>query len=164
MGYRSVVAIELIGYAQEVAVVLKTYAMGETEDDIAKSNHILDDKFPPRLTVIEFEADDKPALHLIWEFEDTKWYEESIRAIDRLSDVVDNMYDSKDFRVGLYFTRTGEEVSDVEEWTIGADDWGKAMFPYSSINCYLPDSRTSKARRAKTNQFMEELCTLSFSS
>lgn len=55
MGYRSVVAIELIGYAQEVAVVLKTYAMGETEEDIAKSNHILDDKFPPRLTVIEFE-------------------------------------------------------------------------------------------------------------
>jgi hypothetical protein len=158
MGYRSAVAVELMGSKQDVSLVLKTYAMSETAEQIHETNHILETKpHAPRLTKIDFNDE----VHLIWEFEDTKWYRESDDAFGRLIDIVETYTDEPhNLSIALYFTRTGEEPADIEENSWGnTSDWSKAMFPYSGINCFLQPDQESKAVRLELNQLMEELCT-----
>ena len=163
MGYRSAVAIELMGAKQDVALVLKTYAMAETAEQIHETNHILStEPHAPWLTKIDLNDE----IHLIWEFEDTKWYRESEDAFGRLIDIVETYTDEPhNLSIALYFTRTGEEAADIEENSWGnTADWSKAMFPYSGINCFLRADQESKEVRIELNQLMEELCTQPTSS
>lgn len=128
MGYRSNVCIELVGRPEDVAVVLNTYKLSESPQDIEASNHILETtKWKPEFYAHETEN----RVSLLWSFEDVKWYIESQNAYDRLADIVDEM----NLDVALFIVRTGEDSTDIEQHSAGmTDDYEASVYAYSGIN------------------------------
>lgn len=128
MGYRSNVAIEIQGKKDSVHLLLKTYAMSETPEQIEAAHHILGPTAsfydPPqktydcytllhRETVINHT---ETYLTLVFEFEDVKWYTESQTAFERLLDVADNLRAADGgIEIGIFFRRVGEDTTDMEQ-------------------------------------------------
>jgi hypothetical protein len=129
MGYRSQVVVEIHGKQDSVHLLLKTYAMSETPEQIESANHILGPRYtypnPPN-AAINHDAYDlyytewdvnktEKYMALAYAFDDVKWYSESQGAFNRLLDVADNLRAADDnVEVAIFFTRVGEDPDDVE--------------------------------------------------
>ena len=126
MGYRSQVTIEIQGKKDSVHLLLKTYAMGETPEQIESANHILGPsiRYPnqadahPCYDLLHHEwvvNQTEPYLALIFSFDDVKWYTESQQAFERLLDVADNLRAAdNNIEIAIFFNRVGEDMADVE--------------------------------------------------
>jgi hypothetical protein len=138
VGYRSNVIIELVGKTEDVMVVLNTYKMTETPQDIVAANHILETGvYKPEFYVHEREED----IRMVWSFDDVKWYTESANAYNRLAELVDEMTAGEaKLDVALYLTRTGEDATDIESNATGyaTNEHHSVAYAYSGINLDLP--------------------------
>lgn len=131
MGYRSQVSIEIQGKKDSVHLLLKTYAMGETPEQIEGANHILGptsmhyedatmakQRLYPCYDLLHHEWEvnhTESYLALIFLFDDVKWYTESQTAFERLLDVADNLRAADDkIEIAIFFNRVGEDTADVE--------------------------------------------------
>ena len=130
MGYRSQVVVEIHGKQDSVHLLLKTYAMSETPEQIEAANHILGPKYtyPHNPGDVRLSHDAYDLYHtewsvnkterymaLVYAFDDVKWYSESQEAFNRLLDVADNLRAADDkVEVAIFFTRVGEDSDDIE--------------------------------------------------
>lgn len=137
VGYRSNVIIEMVGKTEDVMVVLNTYKMTETPQDIVAANHILETGvYKPEFMVHETDEH----IRMVWSFDDVKWYTESANAYDRLAELVDEMTAGETkLDVALYLTRTGEDANDIENGCAGnRDEHDSVAYAYSGINLDMP--------------------------
>ena len=127
MGYRSQVVIELKGKTEDVMVILNTYKLSESPQDIEAANHILETgQWKPDF----FVEQTAEHLDMTWCFDDVKWYEESEQAFERLANIVDEM----NLDVALYLTRVGEDEGDIETKHVGAThEYDKDAYITTSI-------------------------------
>lgn len=137
VGYRSNVIIELVGKTDDVMVVLNTYKMSETPQDIEAANHILETGvYKPEFMVQEGGEH----IRMVWRFDDVKWYTESANAYNRLAELVDEMASGEtELDVALFLTRTGEDATDIELSRIGnLTEHDSIAYVYSGINLDMP--------------------------
>lgn len=127
MGYRSQVVIELKGKTEDVMVILNTYKLSESPEQILAANHILaTDEYRPDF----FVGQGLEHLDMAWVFDDVKWYTESMQAFERLANIVDEM----NLEVALYLTRVGEDEGDIETQQAGnVDEYTKDAYTTTSI-------------------------------
>ena len=124
MGYRSQVVVEIHGKQDSVHLLLKTYAMSETPEQIEAANHILGPvvNYGSHYSAgydLYFQEWDvnrtEKYIALAYAFDDVKWYSESQEAFNRLLDVADNLRAADDnVEIAIFFTRVGEDSDDVE--------------------------------------------------
>lgn len=124
MGYRSQVVVEIHGKQDSVHLLLKTYAMSETPEQIEAANHILGpvinygSHYSAGYDLYYTEWDvnrTEKYMALAYAFDDVKWYSESQEAFNRLLDVADNLRAADDnVEIAIFFTRVGEDPDDVE--------------------------------------------------
>jgi hypothetical protein len=129
MGYYSDVAITLTGEAQEVKDLLNAYRLTETTEQIEQAWHLLGD-YASGVSFFYEEIDsNEPVVQMTWLFSGIKWYDESVRALDRLGEMLEEMQTGGDgySSLALLFARMGEGTDDFEEL-----HWGESPFDYES--------------------------------
>jgi hypothetical protein len=128
MGYRSEVAITLMGEENELKDLLNAYRLSETTDQIEAAWHLLGDNpdnDQVKFFYEEIDAND-PIVQMTWHFKGVKWYEESERALSRLGEILDEMQGEADKykSLAIVFQRLGENQDDYGECHWGEDPFG----------------------------------------
>lgn len=152
MGYQSQVTVSLTGRPDDVHLVLNTYGLSETAEQIKQSWHILGEP-----TEFEFYAEElrtehgEKTLSLCWKFDWVKFYQESQEAVERLGSIVQTMNGEHDAKVHLKYRRVGEEYDDYESTDWGDDTYFDDAVEYVRyLNVEMPEADIEKFRTNKT--------------
>jgi len=152
VGYQSQVTVSLTGRPDDVHLVLNTYGLSETAEQIKQSWHILGEP-----TEFEFYAEELRTEHgeitlsLCWRFDWVKFYQESQEAVERLGEIVQTLCGEHEVRVHLSYRRAGEEHDDYEE-----NHWGDtsafadAVEVVRYLNVEMPEANIEEFRANKT--------------